>query len=100
VFNILRRLISVVLLFLFLGCSQNVVNFSADSSLSKKLLAQKEQSDKEVEKLEKEIAKLEADKIKYKKEYENFDNNPILDELDETLATDENIEQNTTEETE
>ena len=99
-FDILRGLISIVSLFLFLGCSQIVVNFSEDSSLSKQLLAQKEQSDKEVEKLEKEIAKLEADKIKYKKEYENFDNNPILDELDETLATNENIEQNSTKETE
>jgi len=77
-----------LLVIVFLGCAGSSINISSnpDSTLSKQLLAQKEQSDKEVQKLEAEIAKLEADKEKYEQDYETYDNNPILDELDETLS--------------
>ena len=86
-----KSFIFLVSVFIFLGCSQNVANISVDngSNLSKQLLAQKERSDKEVAKLEAEIAKLEADKEKYREDYETFDNNPILQELDETLKDEE-----------
>jgi len=78
-------------LLLFAGCSQN--SLSVSSNLSSELQKQKEESDNEVRKLEEEIAKLERDKEKYRQDYENFDNNAILDELDETLK-----DENTTDE--
>jgi len=84
----LRSVMIATTLFFFLGCSQNSMNISS-SNISNELLKQKEASDKEVQKLEEEIAKLESDKQKYRQDYENFDNNAILDELDETLKDDE-----------
>jgi cell division protein FtsB len=86
-----KNIIFLISVFVFLGCSQNMANISINnnSELSKQLLAQKEKSDKEVAKLEAEIAKLEADKEKYREDYETFDNNPILQELDETLKDEE-----------
>ena len=87
----IKRMLLIMPILVFWGCSQNMTSISLDSSneLSKRLLAQKESSDKEVAKLEAEIAKLEADKEKYREDYETFDNNPILNELDETLKDEE-----------
>jgi hypothetical protein len=90
----IKNALFFVSIFIFLGCSQSIVNISGNSgNLSKQLLAQKERADKEVEKLEAEIAKLEADKDKYRKDYETFDNNPILNELDETLKDEEPLQE-------
>jgi len=79
-----------MLVLLFNGCGQDFVSFnsSSDASLDKELLQKQKISDEEVLKLEQEIAKLELDKEKYQQDYEDFDNNAILDELDETLKDD------------
>ncbi len=88
----LKNILLLFSLLFFLGCSQNIAGFGAGgsgSSLDKRLQEQKNASDAEVAKLEKEIAKYEADKVKYSKDYQTFDNNPILDELDETLKAED-----------
>jgi len=81
-----RVFLVVFLAFLVSGCSFGISGINNDSAFAKKLALQKQKSDEEVLKLKKEIQKLEMDKEKYKQEYEKFNNNPILDELDETLG--------------
>ena len=89
----LKIILLLFSLLFFFGCSQNIGGFgigNSDTSLDSRLQKQKDASDAEVAKLEDEIAKYEADKVKYSKDYQTFDNNPILDELDETLKAEDN----------
>jgi len=96
----IRLLLVVATIFFFSGCSQSFASFNgSDASVINELKKQEQKSDEEVKKLEDEIAKLESDKVKYQQDYETYDNNAILDELDETLQDEQNSsDANTTKE--
>ncbi len=64
------------------GCSAPTINTDKNEIL--KLI---EKKDKEIEKLNAKIADLEAKKQKYKEDLELYNNNPVLDELDELLSS-------------
>jgi len=70
--------------FLLVGCSATVgeVNTSNTKEIES-LIAKK---DKRIEELSKKIADLEAKKDKYQEDLETYNNNPVLDELDEILS--------------
>jgi len=89
------RILLVSLMSLFiLGCSASVPNLnSGNSGEVEKLLAKQ---DKQIEELNRKIADLEAKKAKYQGDVEEYNNNPVLDELDELLSS--NSDNNSSEE--
>ncbi len=75
----------VLVSFFIIGCSASVPNInSGNNSEIEKLLAKK---DKQIEELNSKIADLEAKKDKYQGDVQEYDNNPVLDELDELLGS-------------
>jgi len=84
--------LSLFLSFLILGCSASVAGGSASNTKEIEKLI--EQKDKKIEKLSKRISDLESKKAKYQEDLETYNNNPVLDELDELLS--QNSENNTT----
>lgn len=76
--------IAFALGFLLVGCSAQIAN--GDKNEIIKLI---EKKDKKIEELNSKIADLEAKKLKYKEELEMYNNNPVLNELDELLKTQE-----------
>ena len=88
----IKLLLSFFVFVFMVGCGSDILGLDGTPSdkLMQKLQAQKLKSDKEVEALESEIAKLQSDMIKYKGDYEEFNNNAILDELDEALSKKDN----------
>ena len=78
--------IAFVLGFLLVGCSAQIANSNKNEII--KLI---EKKDKKIEELNSKIADLEAKKAKYQQDLEMYNNNPVLDELDELLKSqDEN----------
>ena len=89
----IKTLFLVLAVMLFTGCSGDILGLDGTPTgkLADKLQAQKLKSDKEVESLESQVAKMQSDLDKYKGDYEEYNNNAILDELDEALSkSDEN----------
>ena len=75
----------VLVSFFVLGCSATVPSINhSDNSGIEKLLAKK---DKKIEELNSKIADLEAKKAKYQGDVKEYNNNPVLDELDELLGS-------------
>ena len=90
----MKVLLSVLVSFFILGCSAVVPNINGgDTTKIDKLLAKK---DKRIEELSSKIADLESKKAKYQGDLEEYNNNPVLDELDELLSS--NRDNNSSEE--
>ncbi len=81
-----KIIVLVVVSSFFYGCSSNIVNGvnSGDKAEVEKLI---KESDKKLIKLNNKISDLEAKKIKYQSDLEMYNNNPVLDELDELLKS-------------
>ncbi len=81
----MKILFTILVSFFILGCSASVPNINnGNNSEIEKLLAKK---DKRIEELNSKIADLEAKKDKYQGDVQEYDNNPVLDELDELLGS-------------
>ncbi len=83
----MKVLFAVLISFFMIGCSSSVANIPVNSSNYsefEKLLAKK---DKKIDELNQKIADLEAQKVKYQSDLEEYNNNPVLDELDELLSS-------------
>ena len=80
----MKNILFLAIVFLFVGCSATVggVN-SSNTKEIESLIAKK---DKRIAELSKKIAELETKKSIYQKDLETYNNNPVLDELDELLS--------------
>ena len=80
----MKGILFLAVSFLLIGCSGMVGGINTSNTKEiESLIAKK---DKRIEELSRKIADLEAKKDKYQEDLETYNNNPVLDELDEILS--------------
>ena len=80
----MKSVLFLAVSFLLVGCSATVGGVSTSNTKEiESLIAKKDQR---IEELTQRIADLEAKKDKYKEDLETYNNNPVLDELDQILS--------------